>query len=80
MHQKLEVIIIGYHHVIVSKIVGTIMKFIHLTTFNLHANQYIRTSFTLFFWGGREREREGKKKQRTISGLINLCVYIYIKS
>lgn len=50
MHQKLEVIVIGYHHIIVSKIVGTIMKFIHLTTCNLHANQYIRTSFTLFFW------------------------------
>jgi len=60
MHQKVEVIVIGYDNIIISKAVGTTTEFVHLTLWNLDANQDIGTSFTLL---------EGKFKN-TISGLV----------
>lgn len=53
VHQKLEVLVIGYDYIIKSKIVGTITKFIHLTPCNLHPHQHICTSFTL--WQGKKK-------------------------
>ena len=47
MHQKVEVIVISYDNIIISKAVGTTTEFVHLALWNLDANQDIGTSFTL---------------------------------